>query len=91
VHAHLDEVMAGLRLHLAGVLGRLLGRRDVVDTDLDARVLGEPRPDLGQLLVRERREVVPAQVGDLPRLPERGRDPGGQDAREAPGGGGNEL
>ena len=50
MHAHLDQVVAGLCLDLGGVLGGLLGRRDVVDADLDARVLGEALPDLGSFL-----------------------------------------
>src|SRR5205807_1195257 len=69
-----------------------LGRGDVVDADLDAGVLRETRPDLGELLVRERREVVPAEVRDLTLLPTRGRYAGGEDSREArPGRGRQEL
>ena len=92
VHPHLDQIVAGLRLHLRGVLGRLLRRGDVVDADLDAGVLRETRPDLGELLVQERREVVPAEVRDLTLLPTRGRYAGGEDSREArPGRGRQEL
>ncbi len=87
VHAHLDQVVARLRLDLGGVLGRLLGRRDVVDLDLDARVLGEALADLGQLLVRRRGEVVPAEIGDLPLLAARGRNARRENAGEAGGGG----
>ena len=69
VHPHLDEVVAGLDLHLGGVLGLLRAHvRDVVDLELDARVLGEALADLGELLVRSGREVVPAEIGDLPLL-----------------------
>jgi hypothetical protein len=89
VHAHLDEIVPGLRLDLGGVLGRLLGRGDVVDLDFDARVLGEALADLGQLLVGGGREVVPAQVGDLALLPPRGRDARGQDAGESGAGAGD--
>src|SRR5262249_34881089 len=81
----------GLRLHLGGVLGGLLRGRDVVDLDLDARVLGEAGPDLRQFLVGERREVVPAKVRDLALLPARGRDAGREDPGEARRGRGREL
>ena len=87
VHAHLDEVVTRLALHLGGVLGGLLGRRDVVDLDLDAGVLGEARPELGQLLVRERGEVVPAEIADLTRLADGRRRARSQDAGETGGGG----
>jgi hypothetical protein len=92
VHAHLDQVVAGLGLHLGGVLG-LLGAhvRDVVDLELDAGVLGEPLPDLGHLLVRGGREVVPAEIGDLAHLSDGRRRLGGEDAGQAGGGGGDEL
>src|SRR2546425_114830 len=62
VHAHLDQVVAGLALDLGGVLGRLLGVGDVVDADLDPGVLREALADLGELLVGGRGEVVPAEV-----------------------------
>jgi hypothetical protein len=86
VHAHLDEIVAGLRLHFRGVLCGLLRRRDVIDLDLDAGVLREALPDLRQLLVRGRREVVPAEVADLSLLADGGRNARGQDAGEAGGG-----
>jgi hypothetical protein len=90
VHAHLDQVVPRLRLDLGGVLGRLLGRRDVVDADLDARVLGEALADLGELLVGRGGEVVPGQVGNLALLGPGGRDPRGQDSGKA-GGSGQEV
>ena len=91
VHAHLDEVVAGLCLDLGRVLGLLRAHvGDVVDLELDARVLGEALPDLGQLLVGRGSEVVPAEVRDLTLLAPRGRDAGGQDAGES-GGGGQEV
>src|SRR5262249_55965851 len=73
VHAHLDDVVAGLRLNFGGVLGRLLRSGDVVDLDLDPGVLGEPGGDRVQLLVRGRSEVVPAEVRDLSRRARAGR------------------
>ena len=91
VHAHLDEVVAGLRLDLGGVLGLLRAHvGDVVDLELDAGVLGEALPDLGELLVGGGREVVPAEIRDLALLAARGRDAGGQDAGKS-GGGGQEV
>ena len=91
VHAHLDEIVAGLRLDLGRVLGLLRAHvGDVVDLELDAGVLGEALPDLGQLLVGGGREVVPAEVRDLTLLAPRGRDAGGQDAGQS-GGGGQEV
>ena len=84
VHAHLDEVVAGLRLDLGRVLGLLRAHvGDVVDLELDAGVLGEALPDLGQLLVGGGGEVVPAEVRDLALLAPRGRHAGGEDAGEA--------
>src|SRR5262249_23648062 len=65
-------------------------RRDVVDLDLDAGVLGEAHGDLVQLLVHERREVVPAEVGDLSLLPARGWDTGGEDTGQAGAGRGGQ-
>ena len=86
VHAHLDEVVAGLCLHLGGVLGGLLGVPAMWSmSDLDAGVLGEALADLGQLLVRGGSEVVPAEVGNLPLLAARGRDAGRENAGEAAG------
>ena len=91
VHAHLDQVVAGLGLDLGGVLGLLWAHvGDVVDLELDARVLGEALPDLGQLLVGGGGEVVPAEIRDLALLAARGRDAGGQDAGKS-GGGGQEV
>jgi len=53
VHAHLDEVVTGLRLDLGRVLRLLRPHvRDVVDLQLDAGVLREPLADLAELLVR---------------------------------------
>src|SRR6185369_13077851 len=91
VHAHLDEIVPGLGLDLGRVLGLLRPHvGDVVDLELDARVLGEALPDLRELLVRRGGEVVPAEIRDLTLLAARGRDAGGQDAGES-GGGGQEV
>ena len=87
MHAHLDDVVAGLCLHFGGVLGGLLGGRDMVDTNPDAGVLGEAQADLRQLLVRGGREIVPAEVGNLALLTLRGRDAGRENADEATGSG----
>src|SRR5437762_4045060 len=92
VHAHLDEVVAGLGLDFGGVLLLLRAHvRDVVDLELDAGVLGEALADLRQLLVRGRREVVPTEVGDLPSLAAGRRNARGEDAGEASAGGGQET
>src|SRR5256884_474351 len=92
VHAHLDEVVAGLGLDFGGVLLLFRGHvRDVVDLELDAGVLGEALADLRQLLVRGRREVVPTEVGDLPSLAAGRRNARGEDAGEASAGGGQET
>ena len=75
VHAQLDQVVTGLGLDLGREL--LLLRPhvgDAVDTDLDAGVLREALGDLELLLVHRRREVVPAEVGDLALLAARRRD-----------------
>ena len=87
MHPHLDEVVAGLRLHLGGVLGRLLGMRDVVDADPDASILGEPLADLRELFVGSRREVVPAEIRDLPLLTSGGRDSAGENGGDTAAGG----
>src|SRR5439155_1335732 len=58
--------------------------------DLDAGVFGEALADLGQLLVGERGEVVPAQVRDLALLAPRRRHAGGEDAGEAGARGGRQ-
>src|SRR2546430_878071 len=83
VHPHLDDVVTGLRLDFGGILRRLLGGGDVIDTDLDARVLREALADLGQLLVGGGGEVVPAQVRDLALLTAGGRDAGGENTGQA--------
>jgi hypothetical protein len=85
VHAHLDDVVAGLCLHLGGVLRGLLGSRDMVDANPDAGVLGEALADLRQLLVRGGSEIVPAEVGNLALLTQRGRDAGRENADETAG------
>src|SRR4029077_4963130 len=92
VHAHLHHVVPGLGLDLRGVLGLLRAHvGDVVDLELDAGVLGEALADLGQLLVRRGREIVPAEVRDLALLPARGRDAAREDAGETGPGSGQEL
>jgi len=92
VHAHLDHVVPRLGLDLGGVLGLLRTHvRDVIDLELDAGVLGEALADLRELLVGGRGEVVPAEIGDLPLLPTRGRYPGGEDPREPGPSGGQKL
>src|SRR5207249_2925849 len=91
VHAHLDDVVAGLRLDFGGILRRLLGRGDVVDANLDPGVFGEALTDLGQLLVGGGGEVVPAQVRDLALLASSRRDAGGQNTGQARAGRREEL
>ena len=93
VHAHLDEVVPGLGLDFGGVLLLLRAHvRDVVDLELDAGVLGEALADLGQLLVRGRREVVPAEVRDLPLLAAGRGHARGEDGGDAcPGAGRDEA
>ena len=91
VHPHLDQVVARLALDLGGVLGRLLGVGDVVDAELDARVLGEALADLGELLVGRRGEVVPGEIGNLPLLGARRWHTSGKDAGQAGARGGQEL
>jgi len=88
----LDEIVPGLGLHLGGVLGLLRAHvGDVVDLELDARVLGEALADLGQLLVGRRSEVVPAKVRDLPLLPACGRHTGRENPGQPCAGGGEKL
>src|SRR5205823_1996389 len=71
-------------LDFGGVLLLLWAHvRDVVDLELDAGVLGETLADLGQLLVRGRGEVVPAEVRDLPLLAPRRGHARREDAGEA--------
>src|SRR5438874_4903841 len=93
VHAHLDEVVAGLGLDFGGVLLLLRAHvRDVVDLELDAGVLGEALADLAQLLVRGGREVVPAEVRDLPLLTAgRGHARGEDGGEPRPGAGRDEA